>query len=331
MILRRLLGDLPEWARSDHPILRYEMERANNNQDRTWINWLVPIAVLVLLLLGGVAIATQGFAQPAGVHLTEGLLRIIIVPAILLQFGIQIAALILSSNMVVEERRRQTWDHLRATETGTDLTLRARWVAMFYRLRIWLGVVIFIRILLVLAILYDLTAFRGGYLDILAANADPSISLVLGIVILVFVITTSFLLPLTNIGFDTALGLLLATLIKSRTAIVIVQALLVIIRLAIVAALIYLVSTVGLALYEVNVLLVEPIVDPFTSWMVVFAYSAWGDWGVALTHLGTLGEVWALISNGVLIGVALFIWMLAQAGLADALLRLAVIIADRRG
>ena len=47
---------------------------------------------------------------------------------------LSIAALTSTSSFVSDEMRRQNWDSLRATEHGAEMSMRARWVAVFYRL-----------------------------------------------------------------------------------------------------------------------------------------------------------------------------------------------------
>ena len=60
-------------------------------------------------------------------------------------------------------------------------------------------------------------------------------------------------------------------------------------------------------------------------------YSAVGDWGLALLHLGRNSEIWATIPYGIFIGLALLVFALIQAAVADRLLLLAVRQAQKKG
>ena len=98
-----------------------------------------------------------------------------------------------------------------------EISLRSRWVSvLFYRLRGLLFSVLLARVVLVLAILYELTSFQGDYLEILVNRSIPVIPVELGVVLLAGMMTAIIIMPITAVGVDIALGLLIASGIKNR-------------------------------------------------------------------------------------------------------------------
>ena len=95
-----------------------------------------------VLLLIGVLIATNLLRRPAGQTPVELINAVVFWPLLVLQLILSVAALTSTSNFVSDEMRRQNWDNLRATEHGAEMSMRARWVAVFYRLRGLVGLVL---------------------------------------------------------------------------------------------------------------------------------------------------------------------------------------------
>ncbi len=316
-MIRRITGQLPAWASREHPILRYELARTMPARSRRnqITRGLVMLLAALLLLGGGYLYATDLLRADAGSTLTEAVWRVLFYPALIVQTALSIAALSMGVNAVASERRRGTWDNLRATEIGADIALRTRWAAVFYRLRIGIGVVMGVRLLLVLGILYDLTSLRGSYLDILTANITPELPVALGVVLLAGLMTALFLMPLAGLGVDAALGLLIAAAFRNRASASVVHIVLVILRVLVV---------IGL-LYAVNGLMSgDSRMSDWLAWLLVSGCAVVGDWGLLLSQLGTAGEIWAIVPYSVFIGAVLLIFTLMQAALADFMLNLAV-------
>jgi hypothetical protein len=322
-MIRRLSAQLPIWARTTHPVLRYELGKVRPPSQRARFGRAL-VVVLVALLLGGggYLIATGLLTHPAGTSLTETVNAIVFWPLLVIQFIARIAALTLTSNAVSDEVRRQNWDNLRATSLGAELALRARWASVFYRLRGILGIILLLRVILIFGILYDLTAFQGRYLDLLINGILPEVPLVAGVLLLSLLMTASLLLPITGVGFDAALGLLLSTLIRQRTYSALVQLLFILVRFAIVA---------GLLLAVARFMNGEMQLPDSTAWLLVAGFAALGDWGLAFLNLGVYGEIWATVPYGILLGLALLVFAMLQAIVTDQILVFAVRRAERKG
>ncbi len=323
-MIQRFTGQLPLWARTDHPVLRYELARAAGRLPRrTQYFRSLRIVLIGFLLLGiGYLIATGFLRQPPGQNLTESALNIAFWPMLIVQLLMSAVTLALTGGTVSEEIRRQTWDNLRATAGGAELTVRTRWAAVFYRIRGLLAVVLIVRVLLIVGILIDLTAFQGRYLDLLINGIVPDVPLPVAALLLAFMMTASLLLPLTAVGFDAAMGLLIASVLQQRTYAVLAQIIYLIARAFVMGALVFATTQF------VNGNLVE---TDLGAWALVGGFAAFGDWGLSFLNLGFFGEIWATIPFGIFLGLALLAFSLAQAALTDWLIGLAVRQAERRG
>jgi hypothetical protein len=322
-MIQRFTGQLPLWARTDHPILRYELARVERLSTRARLIRALWVVVLGIILFGGGYLIATGFLQqPPGQNLTESMLNVLFWPMLVVQILASVLSLLLTGNTIAEEVRRQTWDNMRATEAGAELTVRTRWAAVFYRIRGLLVVIIVIRLVFIAGILYDLTAFQGRYLDLLINGIVPDIALPIAALLLAFTMTVGLLLPLTVIGFDAAIGMLIAATLQQRTYAVLAQVLYVIFRLVLVAGL----------TYAITQLIAGNLFETDTgAWAVSLAFSAFGDWGLALLNLGFYGELWATVPFGIFLGLALLLFSLAQAAITDWLMVIAIRQAERRG
>lgn len=323
MLLQRLGMQLPTWARSDHPLVRHELGIARLVPRRTQLLRAAGVMVLIVLLFwGGYAIATGFFQHEAGQSLTEKLMAILFWPLLAIQILLQIAALTLTVNTVSEQKRRQTWDNLRATEDGAGLALRARWASVYYRLRVLLGLVLVIRLALILGILYDLMAFQGRYIDLLVNNITPDLPPVVGALLLAFLMTASLLLPLTSLGLDASIGLLISVVVQQRIYSVMSQIIFLIIRIGILVAL--LVAATQFIRGDLTI-------SDNSAWLLMGGFSALGDWGLSFLHLGFYGEIWATIPYAIFLGIGLLIFSMAQSALTEWILAFTIRRAERNG
>lgn len=322
-MIRRLIGPLPHWAEASHPLLRYELNRRQAAAStRVRIARIVSVVLLLALLgIGGYLWATDGLQSAPGINPADAVWRVLLFPTLIVQSVLLGIAFSLGISAVNDERRRQTWDTLRATYKGAGLALRTRWVAVFYRLRGPLLLLVLVRVALIGVVMYQLASHHGAYLGILTANVVPETALVLGLILLGAGVSAAFLLPFTSLGVAAAVGLLISAAIPQRTLAGLLQILLLAARVAV---------SVGLLWALTQLLAGELIVPEGIRWLLMAATSAFADWGYTLMHLGVAGELWALVPFGVYVGVALLGLALFQSVLADALLALAVRIAERR-
>lgn len=321
-MIRRFTGGLPNWAQPSHPVLRHALG-INQARPRWQVRYgraLVFILIGAALLLIGYLAATNLLRRAPGENPVEAINNILFVPLLVAQLLLRVFAVLLTSSTVAEQIRRQNWDSLRATPSGAELMLRARWALVFYRLRGLLGVVFVARFGLLLLMLYDLTAFQGRYLDLLISGITPDVSLVTAVLLLAFMMTAALLLPFTAVGFDASIGLLIAAQVKARTWNAILQLLYIMLRIGLTVVLLVLLS---------HLLRGGLFISSAGAWLLIAATAALGDWGLNLLYLSRYGEMWAIVPYGILIGLGLLVFALAQAAIADQLLLAAVRRAQR--
>lgn len=321
-MIERFTGQLPIWARREHPLMRYELRRSLSAPLRQWtvLQKLGVIGLVALFLAAGYLIATGGMTRVPGQNIVEAANNIFYFPLIAMQLLLQIIAFLLNANVVGDEIRRRSWDSLRATEHGAELALRTRWAAAFYRVRWLLALIVVLRVLLILGMLWELMAFQGRYLDLLINGITPEVPLALAILLLAFMLTAALLLPLTGMGLDASLGLLVSSLVQQRTYSTLLQVMLILLRIGITVSLMLLVSQFTLG---------QLAISDAGAWTLMFAYGAGGDWGLSFLYLGRFGEIWATVPYGIFLGLALIAFALVQSVLADRILLLAVRRAQR--
>ncbi|NWG17096.1 MAG: hypothetical protein HXY41_10710 [Chloroflexi bacterium] len=323
-MLQRLTGQLPSWTRDDHPVTRYELGKTRAVPRRAQLTRVIGLALLGgLLFVAGYAVATGFFQNPPGQNLTEGLMAVLYWPLLVIQVIMQVAALALTVNVVSEQKRRQAWDNLRATSGGVGLILRARWLAVYYRLRGLLALVMIVRLLLIFGILYDLTAFQGRYIDLLVNGITPELSPLVAALLLAFLMTATLLIPLTSLGLSAALGLLFSVLIQQRTYSTLTLIVGIVLRTALAAALVF----VATRFIQGQM---PDVPDP-AAWLLLGVFAAFGDWGLALLNLSFYSTVWTLIPYGIFLGVALLGFSILQSAAAEWILSLTIQAAERNG
>ena len=311
---------LPQWARN--PLLDYEWfhHRVGHARRRFVLQLL-----LLGILLAGAALFLDA-ATTGSVRTSQSAASVLwgslYFPALTLQTLTAIAALLLGAAAFDAQAQGNTWDNLRVTESGAGLALRARWLGILYRLRAPIAAILLVRLILALGILSELTAFGGGYLQMLnadAATAAPDWRVIPPIIALI--LTAGFLLPLSLIASFAALGILTAFAIKDRLFAAVAQVLLVLTLLVFVTA----------ASLAVSLALQDEITLPGAAAFLLFlGYSSYGDWGLALLQLGSLGAVWQHAPFGIIIGPGLAGLSLTQALIADGLMSLAQRLLERQ-
>ena len=320
-MMRALIGDVPQWMRPSHPMLRHELGKMPRRAfwGRLWYAF-VGVFILAVLIGAGYLTATGFLTHAAGQTLVESINHIAYFPLIFIQFGARIMAFTMTADVVGEEMRRQNWDNLRATASGADIALRARWFAVFYRLRGIIGLILVTRVILIGMILYELTAFQGRFIDLLIFGIVPEVPLAAAVLLLSFVMTAALLLPFTGIAFEAALGLLVSAYVHRRTFSTLAQFLIMLVRGAITLVLLL----AATAYLDGSLTLSDPL-----AWLLMLVFGGTGDWGGAYLLLSRFAEVWATVPYGIFLGLALIGFALLQAALADRVLHLAVRRAQR--
>lgn len=321
-MFKHIFGELPNWARRTNPLLRYELARFDpvlNFKERVFRigGWVILLAILVL---AGYFYATNWLQNSFAPPYTLDIWRMLFFPVLILQLLSRLLGLSLGVNSVRDDRRRQTWDNLRSTERGAAIGLRSRWVSVFYRLRGLIFAMMTARLILIAAILYELTSMQGAYLDILLAKSVPNISLELGIILVSAFMTALVVMPIAAIGVDIAFGLLVSTAIRNRAYAGLAQVLALTFRV---------VTTVVLFWLAWGFMNGTISLDTSQSLAAIGGFSIFGDWGLMLAQLSQAGQLWLDIPYSIFIGLALLVVTIIQVAITSGLLNLAVYFAER--
>ena len=313
---------LPEWALPDHPLLQYERSHFRRRGGRR--GYIVQLSLLSILVGGSALCYAALVLRPAGaISLSSLFWQSVYYPTLVLQLLTMILALTLGASAVGGERSRKTWDNLRVTEFGAGLALRARWAGVLYRLRAPITLILLVRLMLCAGILYDLTAFGGLYAEILGAQAQPPLpELRLELLLIALAVTVNLLLPILQFAMAAAFGILLSVAVREQIYALIIQMLVAAVQLA---------FAIAGAWAIAQMLQSDSTGTSNWSYALFYGYSAFGDWGLLLAQLGSLGEIWHRVPFGATISLGLMILVLALGLAADGMMWLAGRLAESRG
>ena len=310
---------LPQWAKN--PLLNYDTIDAGAHRElRGYVMQLLALAIL--LALTSLIFLSRTSAIGNSRNFIDVVWQSLYFPTLTLQVLTTVVAFSLGATTSNAQHHSEHWDNLRLTEVGAGLALRARWLNIMLRLRAPITIILLVRLVLTLAMLSELTAFSGHYLRILSAGSAASTAELPAIVLWVAVsVAACVLLPLLNIASAAALGIVLAIAIKERLYATVVQVVIVAGVIVFVVASSFVVS---------RVLAGELPIPDFALSLLVFSYSAYGDWGLLFLQLDSLGAVWQLLPTGAFATLGLALLTATQAFIADGLMTVAVRLAERQ-
>ncbi|MCU0480912.1 MAG: hypothetical protein MUE54_06835 [Anaerolineae bacterium] len=325
-MIRRLIGTLPDWAQKSHPHMRYLL--AGEQKTSRWgrvIGFLSLLLIIGMFAMIGYANASTFFqTNPFELPLSMLLFEFLFWAMLILQVGLSITALLPIVNFVSTEKAKQTWDAIRTTHHGTNFIIRARWATtVFYRLRPVMLVLWLARLVLIGALLYDLTAFGGEYLSSLSANITPKLPQWGVLMLVVMGITASLLMPMTGVGINAALGLWLSTWVQKRLYVAMIQIFLVMLQTLLAGG--FVILFLSLRDEQLANQLLSPnspsYIPTWGVWILLLGFSLFADWGVIFLYLGLYaGTLWAKIPYGIFLGAGALAMVLVQAFITDRLL-----------
>lgn len=306
MIEKIAYSQLPQWARPTHPIMRSilgPIERSSRL--RGFLRLLIGVALIALVVGLGYVTAKQdsGDDEPALRDVLYG-------PLVGAQTIALVLALAMTSNVVAVERQKQTWDSLKLTTVGASLSLRARWISVFFRLK-WLLLAILIgRLVYIGLLMKDIVDFQGRALDLYISGITPEISLNVAILLMTALMTAFIMMPFIAVGLAAAIGIVLAVYTRARS--VVILGLLTLIGLRILQT-IFAIS--------LDDRLFEGALDMerTEAWARLLFSALEGDMALKLLHLETLGQVWADVDYTVYVGGVLLAMVLVEAAIANGL------------
>ncbi|MDZ4771150.1 MAG: hypothetical protein SGJ24_18675 [Chloroflexota bacterium] len=319
--LARLFA-VPDYARPGHPAARRDRagERRPDFAARL-LRALAHFVIAVAVLLMGVLVASGFLTQPFGDRPSEAVYNILIVPTLLLSASLSLGAYINGISILSILRGGAAWDMLRTTPGGVRLTLLARHSATLARGGRLLIALTGVRVLLIVLLLWDMIANQGRTLELLILGITPTIGVAVAVPLLAAGMAASLLLPVTGALLDTAIGLVVASITRSRFGIILVTAAIVAVRVPLV---------IFLGLQRLFLLSDVPTLDAGEQWRIVVGASV-VDQGYGLLHLLDGAAIWALVPYGILLGGIMLAIAVGQAWLADRLVLWAADRAQKRG
>src|SRR5258708_13742737 len=173
---QRLYNQLPEFARPSNPVMRHILSQGQRptSPRARFLRFILIALLAAFAIFAGWEIATNFGATPFDASNTPDKIYLVLFwPLVMIQLLTRLAALGSTSGVVATEVARGTWDTLKVTTEGAVLTMKSRWAAIFYRLRVLLLILVLARVVFVLIALFDFTAFQGHYLDLLLSATTP--------------------------------------------------------------------------------------------------------------------------------------------------------------
>lgn len=333
LMLQRLYGQLPDFARPSHPVMRYLLLREGRRVTRSsqTLRVIGSLFLIGLLLLVGWLIATEFGRTPIDTsNPLDGVYLVFYWPLVALQVLIRIFAMGSTVGVIASEERHGTWDTLKITTEGALLTMKARWATAFYRLWLLLAVLVITRVVFIVIALIDLSSFQGRYLDLLLSGTIPfgppsvanDASVVMGVVVVAVSMTAALLAPFTALALDASFGMLVGTIARGRVSSSLFQAGLIGVRLLITAWALWVgASALSLTPFANLTTAFNPTSgQAVMGWLGAFFGIAEGDLGLTLLHLPYVQRMWADHDYGILVGVACLGWVLLQALVANFLI-----------
>lgn len=306
-------NQLPRWARPDHPIMRSVMGYGRSS---TWRRRFMML--LLMIFISAIAVAL-GYvvAQNQAIQGEEPTVRDILYwPLVGAQTLALVLAIALTTNVIALERQKQTWDTLKLSLSGVSLTLRARWIAVFFKLGWLLALITIGRLIYVGLLLDEMVEFQGRALDLRISGITPEVSLDVTVILMAAMMTAFILMPFVAVAVAAAIGIVVSVFTRTRSVVILGLLLLIGLRLA---------TTIG-SLVVGNTVFSETGVsndlatlDRNTAWYRLLFSSAEGDMMLRLFHLDTLGQIWADVSYTIYIGGVMLLVVLVQAMIANGL------------
>lgn len=300
--MSRLIGRLPVWLRRDQVAVRQELARMMP-AGSVGVRVLRTVVLLSVLLIGMMYL-TQPNPDAGDVPLTQRVWGVLFGVSVILQ-----ALCSMGATLTLRESTDTLDDALKTTPQGLELWLRARWLGGILRVRTALFFLLVARMLMIGALLVEVTAMRGTYLELLSQlRVQPPIPPLVLMLLVALGMVVALLLPIAHVALDSAVGLWSSRVLGERTLRLSFQALWLAIRLGLMSGSLWLME---------RVLAGELLLDTAATGSI-FAFTAYlGDWGMTLLSLARSGDIWARVPYSVGVAVLALLLMLAQVAIAD--------------
>ncbi len=319
-MIQRITGPLPFWTRREHPLLKKELAVTSSPKMR-WLRLLLMVFITVAITFVSFAVHTNGFQQRAASTWIDAFHHIAYFPTLLLQVLAIIICVVSTVQIINEAIRGGIWESIRSTENGVGLLFRTRWASLFYKLRPILLILFAVRAVMILGLMVDLTSFNGDYLDLLISDMEPHMNVFVAILLIASLLTASMIQVFVNVGFESSLGLYIATLTRGTFYTSAAMWVWLILRVTGITVLVLAVTQYTSGSW---------VLDASSAWLLMLGFLFLGDWGLFLLSLTRFASFWLIVPYGIFIAPALLLAVVIQAYLSDKLLAAAARRAQMR-
>ena len=323
-ILRALL---PAWARPTNPVLRYIIQRERRRQNRTLrvIGLALALATVGAVFLLSYELYRHDQLTALSRNGESELYTVLYVPLLMLQFSVVMSgsslalSLGLTSPMTPIEQKRETWEMVKVTPYGAELSIRSRWAGVYYYVAWMLGMLTLLRAVLIGQMLADLLHSESYDLAAYTTGITPGMPLWASTLVLALFMLAALLQPVVMLGLNAALSLFLSTSIRSSLLLRLVLGIISLVELAVFMAAV----TAGIIALEVDPVLSHIYLSPLHRWLSLLSFALVGDQSLRFLNLRTFTQTWVRLDYGIGLGVAIPLALLLEFLFAVGLVRLA--------
>ena len=326
---------LPDWMNPHHPVTRMVLRHAPMTSSHRWARWIgggLSLLFVAAIVVSSVMAYWDGALDELFLSGEAWWFVVPYFPLLLLQAGLlmgaprQVFGLGLTLSGTPTDVQRESWELVKVTSAGAALVTRARWIALLYRVRGLLIVILALRLVFALTIVFRMVVswdrLRAALVDG-APGLPPGLGLALVIVLLV---GTQVIFPALLL-FAASYGVFASVIIPRHR-----YGLWVVLHQGIVF--------IAMLVFSVTMLVGWSALFP-RQWTVyyrgnwrivsVFAMLVTGDQGLRLLSWDALLEIIGGVEYGVWLGVPLLALAVILVALSIGLLRWAARRAARPG
>jgi hypothetical protein len=331
--LSSLFAALPAWARPANPVLRYIIRRERSRQGIT-VRAVGPL--LALAIVGAVFVVSydlyrHGHLASLSRNGESGLYTVLYIPLLMLQFSVVMSgsslavSLGLTSPMTPPDQQRETWEIVKVTPYGAELTFRSRWAGVYYYAAWMLIALTLLRAILIAQMLADLLHSKSYHFAAYTTGITPGVpTWGRGLVLAAFMLAT-LLQPIVMTGLNAALSLFLSASIRRA------------LPLRTVLGLLSLLELIGFAVAVIAgtiVLDLDPVfrhayLSAPERWLALLSLALVGDQSLRFLNLRSFTQTWVRLDYGIGLAVAIPLAVLLESLLALWLVRRAAQRATR--
>jgi hypothetical protein len=323
--LNSLFAPLPAWARPTNPVLRYIIRRERRRQNTTLraVGLLLALAIVGAVFMLSYDLYRHDHLASLSRNGESGLYTVVYIPLLLLQFTVIMSgsslavSLDLTSPMTPLDQQRETWEIVKVTPYGAELTFRSRWAGVYYYAAWMLSALTLLRAILIGQMLADLLHSKSYHFAAHTAGITPGVpTWGRGLVLAAFMLA-ALLQPLVMTGLNAALSLFLSASIRHTLLLRTVLGLLSLAELIGFAVAV----TAGTIVLDLDPVFRHAYLSTPERWLALLSLALVGDQSLRFLNLRSFTQTWVRLDYGIGLAVAIPLAVLLESLLALWLVR----------